>query len=1035
MKIRSGASGCMKLAGAALWLAASLGAPVAGQATLRVSAAGGGVQGNDDSGQYGVSVSADGRFVAFASRATNLVGGDTNGFMDVFVRDRESGTTERVSVSSAGAESDGDSSLPSISGDGRYVAFTSAADNLVAGDTNATADVFVRDRQSGTTERASVATNGAQANASSDRASISADGRFVAFQSYATNFYSGDLFGLSNVFVRDRQSGTTELETFAQGGSGEASGGSGGPSISADGRFVAFSSAAFNLIASGDTNNAFDVFVRDRQSGTVERVSVDSNGVQGNASSGFNSGDGDYYSVSVSSDGRYVTFTSFATNLVGGDSNGVSDVFVRDTQLGTTERASVDSNGIQGNDVSFSPSLSGDGRYVSFTSLSTNLVGGDTNARYDVFVRDRSTGTTSRASISSDGTEANDRSGVSGQRDGVSTAISNDGHSVAFVSDASNLGNGADTNLRSDVYLRDLQQGTTERLSLSTGGEGNAGSDLVAMSPDGRYVAFESAATDLVPGDTNGAIDVFLRDGVNGTLERVSLSSGGTQAAGECEHPAVSADGRFVAFDSYAGNLVAGSTSGRSDVYLRDRQAGTTEVVSLSTGGLRGDSDSFRPSISADGRFVAFESNSTNLVGGDSNGVTDVFVRDRQLGTTERVSVSSAGAQGDQFSYIASISADGRYVAFQSSADDLVAGDTNGQMDVFVRDRQLATTVRASLSSGGVQGNSQSFTPSISGDGRYVAFASSASNLVGGDTNGTYDVFVRDLQGGTTALVSADSNGAIGNGQSLLPSISSSGRFVAFYSEATNLVAGDVNGLGDIFLRDRLVGATSLASVSTSGAQGNANAGNGTADAATSPVSTDGSTLAFVSAASNLVPGDTNGAVDVFLRDRGTAAAFASLCFGDGTGAACPCANAGAPGHGCENSSTTGGAMLAGSGVASLSADTAHLLATGEKPTATSVLLQGSATVSSLHYGDGLRCVGGTLKRLFTHNAVGGAVSMPQGADATISARSAAAGDVIQTGSTRYYQIYYRDPSATFCPSPSGSTFNISNAIAIAWGG
>jgi Tol biopolymer transport system component len=1033
MKIQSGERGFLRLAGEGLWLAAWLAAPAAAQVTQRLSAAAGGIQGNWDSGQEGVSVSSDGRFVAFTSRASNLVAGDTNGFMDVFVRDRESGTTERVSVDSSGTQADGDCSYPSISGDGRYVAFTSVADNLVAGDTNGTGDVFVRDRQSGTTERVSVASSGAQANAGSDHASISADGRCVAFQSYATNFYSGDVFGLLNVFVRDRQTSTTELETFGLGGSGEALGGSGGASISADGRFVAFSSFATNLIG-GDTNNFCDVFVRDRQSGTVERVSVDSSGAQGNAVSGYDTANGDFFGVSVSSDGRYVAFTSYAGNLVSGDTNAALDVFVRDRQSATTERASVDSSGGQANDLSYSPALSSDGRYVCFTSLATNLVVGDTNATYDVFLRDRSTGTTSRASVSSDGTEANDRSGYALHGDRGSAAISSDGHSIGFVSDASSLGNGADTNGWSDVYVRDLQYGTTERVSLTTGGEGNADSDRVAMSPDGRYVAFDSAASDLVPGDTNGAPDVFVLDNVAGTLERVSVSSSGAQAAGECEHPAISTDGRFVAFDSYAGNLVAGSTSGRSDIYLRDRQAGTTEVVSISTGGARGDADSFRPSISSDGRFVAFESNSANLVAGDTNGVNDVFVGDRQLGTTERVSVSSAGTQGDQYSYIASISADGRYVAFQSFADNLVTGDTNGQMDVFVRDRQLATTVRASVSSGGVQGNSQSGTPSISANGRYVAFTSSASNLVAGDTNGTFDVFVRDLQGGITSLASADSGGAIGNGQSLLPTISSDGRFVAFYSEATNLVAGDVNGFGDIFLRDRLVGATSLASVSTGGVQGNSNAGNGTADAATSPVSAEGRFIVFVSAASNLVAGDTNGAVDVFLRDRGTAAAFTAFCFGDGTGAACPCANSGAPGHGCENSATTGGAVLSGSGVASLAADTAHLLATGEKPTATSVLLQGNATVSSLHYGDGLRCVGGTLKRLYSHNAVGGAVSMPQGADLAISVRSAAAGDVIQAGSTRSYQIYYRDPSTTFCPSPNGSTFNISNAIAIAWG-
>jgi Tol biopolymer transport system component len=633
-------------------------------------------------------------------------------------------------------------------------------------------------------------------------------------------------------------------------------------------------------------------------------------------------------------------------------------------------------------------------------------------------------GTTERVSVDSSGTQGNGYSRFA--------SVSSDGRYVVFHSVATNLvpndGNGL-----VDIFVRDRTNAVTTRASAATG-SANMASTLCSLSPDGRFVAFASAATNLVASDTNGAPDVFVLDRPTGTIDRASVTSGGIQGIGESLHPAITPDGRYVVFDSYASNLAPGGTSGRSDIYLRDRQAGTTEVVSLSSGGAHGNSDSFRPQVSADGRFVAFESNATNLVTGDTNGVNDVFVRDRQLGTTERVSVASGGGQGDQYSYVASISSDGRYVAFQSFADNLVAGDTNGQMDVFVRDRQAGTTVRASVSSGGVQGNSGSYTPSISANGRYVAFASDSSNLVAGDTNGVGDVFVRDLQGNTTMLASASSSGAIGNGQSLLPSLSSDGRFVTFYSDATNLVGGDGNGFRDVFLRDLRTGTIALVSVDSEGVQGNGNSGNQTADETTSPVSADGRYVAFVSLASNLVLVDTNGAADVFLRDRGDGSAFASFCLGDGTGAACPCSNSGMAGHGCENSSTTGGAILTGTGVASLSADTVHLTSSGEKPTATSVLLSGSATVNSLHYGDGLRCVGGTLKRLYTHNAVGGVVTMPQGTDPSISARSAASGDVLQFGSTRNYQIYYRDPSTTFCPSPNGSTFNISNAIAIAWG-
>src|SRR4051794_1659284 len=239
-----------------------------------------------------------------------------------------------------------------------------------------------------------------------------------------------------------------------------------------------------------------------------------------------------------------------------------------------------------------------------------------------------------------------------------------------------------------------------------------------------------------------------------GSTERVSVGPGGRQADGDSFFPSISADGRFVAFYSYATNLVPGDTNGQLDGFVRDRLKGTTERVSVGPGGRQGDGPSSLPSISGDGRFVTFRSGATNLVSGDTNGRTDVFVRDRLKGTTERVSVSSSGAQGDDDSDWASISSDGRFVAFMSAATNLVKGDTNRACDeegtcspdVFVRDRLKGTTERVSVSSSGKQTSSGSFSyfPSISGDGRFVAFGSDATNLVPGDTNREGDIFVRD---------------------------------------------------------------------------------------------------------------------------------------------------------------------------------------------------------------------------------------------------------------------------------------------------
>jgi Tol biopolymer transport system component len=340
---------------------------------------------------------------------------------------------------------------------------------------------------------------------------------------------------------------------------------------------------------------------------------------------------------------------------------------------------------------------------------------------------------------------------------------------------------------------------------------------------------------------------------------RVSVSSTGAEANGSSNSPFVSVDGRFVAFNSTASNLVGGDANGLSDVFVRDRQTGKTRRVSVSSAGTEGDAGSYGGLVSADGRFVAFWSDASNLVGADSNGVADIFVRDRQAGTTRRISVSSAGVESDGVSYPESISADGRFVAFTSSAANLIGSETNAVTDVFVRDRQNGTTKRVSVSSAGTEGNEDSHSASISSDGRFVAFGSGASSLVGNDTNAVQDVFVRDRRNGTTRRVSVSSAGLEGNANSTSPSISANGRFVGFYSYATTLVGADTNGLVDVFVRDRGAGTTRRASVSSAGVEGDANSFGPS-------ISADGRFVAFYSAASTLVGGDNNGFMDVFVR-------------------------------------------------------------------------------------------------------------------------------------------------------------------------
>ena len=400
----------------------------------------------------------------------------------------------------------------------------------------------------------------------------------------------------------------------------------------------------------------------------IERVSVSSTGEQG-----------DLFSrrPSISANGRFAAFTSSARNLVEGDTNQESDVFVYDRQTGIPERVSVSSFGL--NSVfsvsSDQPSISANGRFVAFRSYAPDLVVDDTNARQDIFVYDRDTGMIERVSVSSTGEQGTNQSNF--------PSISADGRYVAFQSFANNLVDGDNGN--GDVFVHDRSTGITERVSLSSTGEpANNQSDRLTISADGQFVAFTSRATNLVAGDTNQKIDIFVHDRSTGVTERVSVSSAGVQGNASSSSPSISADGRFVAFSSSASTLVAGGIEFRSDIFVHDRETGITELLSEIQ-----DTSSTTPSISANGRFVAFVSSANNLVVGDTNDVRDVFVHDRQTGMTERVSVSSTGEQGDLFSRGPSISADGLFVAFESDASNLVDGDTNRFQDVFVTDNPL----------------------------------------------------------------------------------------------------------------------------------------------------------------------------------------------------------------------------------------------------------------------------------------------------------------------------------------------------------
>lgn len=427
-----------------------------------------------------------------------------------------------------------------------------------------------------------------------------------------------------------------------------------------------------------------------------------------------------------------------------------------------------------------------------------------------------------------------------------------------------------------------------ERVSTTSGADALPSGVHPAVSADGRFVAFYSAATDVVPGDTNECFpwpqprpgtcpDVFLYDRALQTTERVSVGAGGAQANHGSNLPEISGDGRFVAFFSVAGNLVANDTNGVSDVFVRDRLQGVTELISRAAGGVAADGPStLQLGMSADGRQVAFSSDARNLVAGGTTH-RGVFVRDRAAGVTTLINVTPTGHEGDGGSDLISISADGRFVLFRSDASDLVESppDTNGYSDVFLRDLSLQTTERVSVDDAGREatsfsGDNFAANPAIAADGRFVTFSSWAP-LTPGDTNGRGDIFVRDRLTSSVERVSVATGGMQLDGKSTAPSITADGRFVFFWSEATNVVADDP-GIAEeyrFYVHDRLTGTTTRAAT------------EGLPSIEEARITPDGRAIAFLRK-DDLPPADMNGVWDLYIEEPDRSDLLANDLSGDG---------------------------------------------------------------------------------------------------------------------------------------------------------
>ncbi len=803
---------------------------------------------NGGSSATAQALSADGRFLVFASAATQLVNGDSNGATDVFVRDLMTGAVRRVSTDALGVQGNGVSDAPSISADGRFVAFQSLASNLVPGDGNGGRDVFVKDLTTGGIVRVTAPGGGSQpTNNFSMDPSLSADGRYVAFATFYV-LVPQDVNGENDIYVADLQTGTFDLVS-TNSDDRVADFRSFTPVISSDGRHVAFVSMAYNLVPNVPVKELYiAVYAKDRLTRTTRMVSASATGTYGDLNSQWRPG--------ISADGRHIAFMSHATNLIPGDANNDYDIFVKDMQTGAIERVNNPPGGGMPLGRSEAPAMSADARYVAFRSVVQNLVAGDTNSLLDVFVKDRQTNTITRLNV----TPANGQ--ITDQLSDA-PAISADGRFVSYVSASAQIANG-DGNGLIDVFVRDRQSAATVRASEVTGGTRSDGpSDAAAISRDGRFVAFSSSGSTLVNGDANGVRDVFLHDRDNISTARLSLDVGGVAGNAASDSASISADQNWIAFRSAATNLVVSDGNALADVFVKNRVSGAISRVSTASNGASLTSGNVlaATSINGDGNLVAFAASDANIVPADNNTFDDVFLKNRSSDATVIISRDgSVGALGNGHSGQAMISEDGTRVVFASDATNFVGDDSNAARDVYIKTLASNVITRVSSNASGVQGNAASSEPAISADGRFVAFISAASDLVAGDSNGNVDVFVKDLSDNSITRVNLDAAGGQGSGGDCsAPSLSSDARHVGFICAQNNLVAGDTNALADAYVKDRISGAITRLPISAVSAQANA------LSTATSMAISDNGFAAFASSANNLVVADEQLFSDVFV--------------------------------------------------------------------------------------------------------------------------------------------------------------------------
>ena len=620
------------------------------------------------------------------------------------------------------------------------------------------------------------------------------------------------------------------------------------PSMTPDGRWVAFSSAAYNLAEQITNQNTFtNVFVTDMASGAVALASVNELGV--------GCGDSNSFDAQITPNGRYVAFQSFSSDLVSNDFNNNLDVFVRDLTLGQTKLVSIRADGT-GSSFGYATldAISTNGQFVLFETSATDVVSQAVNGYGDVYLRDLVNNKTILASTGANGPGSGSTRGA---------AMTPDGRYVVFASVSTNLSPGTVvTNFAQNIYVRDTVANTT-RIISGNGGQGGSEESLSPLiTPDGRYVVFDSYATNLAPNITNNQENVFICDLTSGAISVVDVSGLGTLANSYGQAAAVSTNGEFVLFYSMANNLAAGAASSSDGVFLRDTISNNTYLVSVGATGVEAaNSTSSGAVMTPDGRFVAFASTAQETTNVDY-AYPDVFVRDMLSNTTLLVNISANanGYSGNQSALSPSITPDGRYVSFVSAANNLVSGPLTYYRNVYRRDLTEAATeiVSEAYSESGINpqtgfnASAETDSPTIDAAGEWAAFDSYAANLVREDTNSIEHVYLANLINGALTLVSASAAGAQGNNASTLPVLSADGSTLIFQSTAYNLIPGANNGQQNIYAYNVATGAISLVSVNTNGAGGDAQSGASLSGYGYS-VSANGRYVTFLSQATDLV--------------------------------------------------------------------------------------------------------------------------------------------------------------------------------------